>query len=333
MAEVPPALAAGPIQAGAMKKTMLFLALGATLVLPQASPGCTIPVFRFALEKWDLTPYDVLVYHRGPLPIKLEKALKPWSNALKKINLDLTVVDLDEKVDPKHAKVWEEFGKKAETPWMLVRSRSANVGDAPAWSGPCTPENLSNLVDSPMRRAILAHLTRGATVVWVLLTSDDEKADQAAYDLATRELRDLEIQIKLPEQPKDGMQLKLPLPLQVSLPLLVLDRNDPAEAAFVKLLLATEEELDQKKGPILFPMFGRGRALASLYEKDLTREVLVAATGFLCKECSCQVKELNPGVDLLMLADWDAHFAAMFKGRQPVPMPMVMPTALPRRGR
>ncbi|MBI2804520.1 MAG: hypothetical protein HYX68_05995 [Planctomycetes bacterium] len=314
-----------------MKKNLLLLIPMLLILAPRPVLGCTIPVFRYALEKWDLTPYDVVVYHRGPLPAELQTALKPWANALKKINLDLTIVDLDGKVDKKYAKWHKEFGKDAKTPWMLVRSRSANAVDAPAWSGPCTAANLNNLVDSPLRRAILAHLTRGSSMVYVLMTSADAKADRALYDMTLKELQGLEKKIKLPEQVKEGPQIKLPLPLKVSLPLLVLDRNDPAEALFVQLLLGTEDDLAKKKGPILFPIFGRGRALASLYEKDLTPQVIVAATSFLCKECSCQVKELNPGVDLLMLADWEAHFAAMFKGRQPVPMPKVLPTALPTR--
>ncbi len=312
-----------------MKRLFLSLLLGIAIFVPQQVDGCTIPVFRYALEKWELTPYDVLVYHHGPVPADLQKMLKTWTDAPNKANIDITVVDLDGKVSKIHQKLWDRWGKKDKGPWMLVRSQSNNAADIPAFSGPCTAANLDTNVDSPMRQAILAHLTRGASVVYVLLTSGDKDYDREVFDMATKELRFLEKKIKLPEQSKEGPQLKLPLPLKVSLPLLVLDRNRPEEAAFVQMLLATEDDLEKKKGPILFPIFGRGRSLGSLYEDNLTPKMVSAATEFLCKECSCQVKDLNPGVDLLMLAHWNAHFDVMFDKKEPVAMPKVMPTKLP----
>src|SRR5262249_34009543 len=42
---------------------------------------------------------------------------------------------------------------------------------------------------------------------------------------------------------------------------------------------------------------------------DLTAETLTDAAVFLTGRCSCQVKRLNPGVDLLVSADWDSIFA------------------------
>jgi len=29
--------------------------------------ACTIPVFRYALERWELTAYEIVVYHKAPL--------------------------------------------------------------------------------------------------------------------------------------------------------------------------------------------------------------------------------------------------------------------------
>ncbi|MSQ94512.1 MAG: hypothetical protein EXR98_08140 [Gemmataceae bacterium] len=312
-----------------MKKLLIAFLLGLAIYVPHEALGCTIPVFRYALEKWDLTPYDILVYNRGPLPADLQKTLKAWSDAPNKANIDISIIDLDGKLTKLQQKLWDRWGKKDKGPWMMVRSQSNNASDIPAFSGPCTEANLNTNLDSPMRQAILAHLTRGASVVYVILLSGDEDHDREVFDMATKELRFLEKKIKLPEQSKDGPQLKLPLPLKVSLPLLVLNRNDPAEAAFVQQLLATEDDLDKKKGPILFPIFGRGRSLGSLYEDNLTPKMVSAATEFLCKECSCQVKDLNPGVDLLMVAHWNAHFDAMFDGKEPVPMLKLMPTKLP----
>ncbi len=298
-----------------------LFSLGVLLALSiPAAPACTIPVFRYALEKWDLTPYEVLVFHRGPLPKETDAELKKWTDVRMKINLDVTLVDLDAKMSETNAKLWKREGDGKKTPFMLVRYHGVGVAEPSAWKGECTPANLRNVIDSPMRQKIIAQLTGGASVVYVLLTSGDDKADKDAHALAVKELADLEKKIKLPVQSDTGPKLRLPLELKVSLPLLVLDRKSAAEAGLISQLLNIEEDLDKVKGPILFPIFGRGRALGGLHGKELNAEILFRATQFLCKECSCQVKELNPGVDLIFHANWNDIFDRMFDKKDVSPL-------------
>ena len=311
-------------------RNFVRLALFAIAIyVPQHAHGCTIPVFRYALEKWELTPYEIMVYHRGPLPKDIAAALKQWSDAPNKANLDITLIDLDGKLTPKQQKLWKCDDDSDQTPFMMVRPQNADPSESSAWLGPCTVANLHSVLDSPMRQTILAHLTRGASTVWVLLASGDAKADQAVCALAMKELQLLEKRIKLPAQSDEGPKIQLPLPLKVSFPLIVLDRNRPDEAAFIRLLLATEERLTDMKGPILFPIFGRGRLLGSLCDqkKEITPEQIADVAKFLCRECSCQVKELNPGMDLLFVADWRDHFDKIYEGKEPVLMPPMMPAS------
>jgi hypothetical protein len=56
---------------------------------------------------------------------------------------------------------------------------------------------------------------------------------------------------------------------------------------------------------MVFPVFGRGRALLPLVGAGITEANITAAAGFLTGACSCEVKALNPGFDLLLPADWD----------------------------
>jgi len=320
-----------------MKKLIFAALLALAILLPAQAQACTIPVFRYALEKWDLTRYDIFVYHRGPLPAELQKTLKAWDDAPNKANLDITRIDLDAKVAPKLLKLWEREAKNAETPWMLVRYREAKDDDASAWSGPCTTANLQRVADSPMRQAILTHLTRGASHVFVMLTSDDAELDRTVHAKLQKDLAVLEKKIKLDAPAEiDLAKLRLPLPIKVSLPLLVMDRGKPDEAAFVNLLLATEAGLDKTKGPIVFPIFGRGRVLCSLSGEEID-DKLSFVTEFLCKGCSCDVKELNPGIDMLMLANWNEIFDGMYEGKEapstttkiaPLP-PTTVPVAAP----
>lgn len=312
-----------------MTKHLCWVLLGVFLLVPRSALGCTIPVFRYALEKWELTPYEIQIYHRGPLPNEVEKELKKWEAILpKQANLEITRIDLASKLTKAQAKRWAKEGDEKQTPWMIVRYGAADPADPSAWRGPCTVENISSLVDSPARRAILSHLTGGASTVWVLLTSDDPQKDRAVLDLLKKELQSLEARIKLPVQSDTGPQIKLPIPLKVGFPILVIDRNRAEEAGFVRLLLGTEERLADKTGPMVFPMFGRGRVLGSLIEKEISQEQILGVCQFLCRECSCQVKELNPGIDMLMRADWSEAFDKLYEGKTPFPMPKLSPSPL-----
>lgn len=314
-----------------MKTILCLVLVSFALLVPQKTQGCTIPVFRYALEKWELTPYEILVYHRGPLPADVAKELKKWSAAPNKANIDITLIDLDAKMTPAQQKFWKREGDEQQTPQMLVRYLAADPSEASAWRGPCTVANLHAILDSPMRRAILAHLTRGVSIVYILMTSDDAAKDRAALEMVTKELQMLERKIKVPVQSDDGPKLRLPLPLKVSFPVLVLDRNQPEEAAFVRLLLGTEERLAAMKGPIVFPIFGRGRVLGGLTGDEISPDQVMEVAKFLCRECSCQVKELNPGIDMLMTAHWNEMFDQMFEGKEPIAMPAMMPVYLSTR--
>ena len=44
-----------------------FSLLGLLLGSSPRAEACSVPVFRYALERWKASPYEVLVYHRGKL--------------------------------------------------------------------------------------------------------------------------------------------------------------------------------------------------------------------------------------------------------------------------
>lgn len=59
--------------------------------------------------------------------------------------------------------------------------------------------------------------------------------------------------------------------------------------------------------PLIVPVFGRGRALEVIPAKQLSESLVTDLTQFLCAACSCQVKEQNPGFDLLLDVDWELN--------------------------
>jgi hypothetical protein len=114
--------------------------------------------------------------------------------------------------------------------------------------------------------------------------------------------------IELPEIAADGPQLHSPLPLKLEFSILRLSRTDPREAALVKMLRVAEPELADSEDALVIPVIGRGRAISALAAARVNDQGVGAFAQFVCGQCSCEVKELNPGIDLLLAADWDVIF-------------------------
>jgi hypothetical protein len=58
--------------------------------------------------------------------------------------------------------------------------------------------------------------------------------------------------------------------------------------------------------------------------KGLNADMIMEAATFLIGACSCEAKELNPGVDLLFTAEWEQGLAAP-PPKQTVPQPLLKP--------
>jgi hypothetical protein len=78
----------------------------------------------------------------------------------------------------------------------------------------------------------------------------------------------------------------------------------------VAQLLNVVPDLQSVKSPIAYPVFGRALLMSPIYGKYLDHAHIDNWTEFAVGACSCQVKEQNPGVDLLVTADWDASLGA-----------------------
>ena len=88
-------------------------------------------------------------------------------------------------------------------------------------------------------------------------------------------------------------------------------RGDAKEKWLVDILLGLERDLRETQDPIVFMIYGRGRALFSCLGKGIHRDNLIQDVEFITGACSCTVKEQNPGVDLLMRRNWDAAAEAI----------------------
>jgi hypothetical protein len=154
-------------------------------------------------------------------------------------------------------------------------------------------------------------LLAGDTAVFLFLESGDAEYDRTTRERLDRILRDLEGTLELPPQAEEDLVVDDPSKgpeLVIRFSVVPVRRDDPREVVLVQSLLATESDLNELKGPMVFPVFGRGRALYAIVDKGIRADVVADAAAFLAGACSCQVKAQNPGVDLPLAAAWDAVF-------------------------
>jgi hypothetical protein len=276
--------------------------------------ACNVPVFRYALERWPADPYEILVFHRGtlgPADRALTDALAKLAEADTPVaNFTFERVDLAKKPDKVLLRLYESQPDKDNLPLLVVRYPAASGITESVWSGRLSAEVVRQLLDSPARREIVRRIVGGDSGVWILLECGDRVRDDAAAKILQAELLKLQQTLKLPEltaDPDDQLSGTGP-ELKLSFSQLRVSRSDPAEKLLVAILQRLEEKLPTDK-PMAFAVFGRGRALPPTIGRGINPDTLRADARFLTGPCTCKVKEQNPGVDLLIAADWEAPAA------------------------
>ena len=271
--------------------------------------GCNVPVFRYALERWTPGDYEAVVFHRGPLTSNLLSNLKSLEQEDKKPPANLTVrrVNLDEPLDEATADLWREQ-TNASLPWVALEFLLRGQSPVTFWTGSLTPDLATNLTISPARQQLAERLIKGHSAVWLFIESGHPTEDQAALKLLTSALKKQEQTLELPAAAPDDPPTRGASPVRIAFSVLRLERQHPLERFFLSQLLTGDRDLAKLAQPIVCPIFGRGRLLTALTGPQFTEEIIGEVCQFICGACSCQVKEMNPGRDLLMAADWDAVF-------------------------
>lgn len=274
--------------------------------------ACSVPVFRYALEHWEADPFQAIVFHRGALNAEQQaqlKALRPTDDPVRP-NVSVTDVDVAGDMSPDFLEVWKQQPQDSVLPRVVLRfprSSGLNTTITSASLGEAAKLNLTN---SPARREIIERLGDGQSAVWVMLDSGDAARDEDAAKLLQDRLDYLMSVMTLPELDQldiaNGLVSVGQDELRLEFSLLRISRNNADENTFTQMLLSTEPDLASVREPIVFPIFGRGRALYALVGKGIRAETIEEAATFLIGKCSCQVKEQNPGTDLLLTADWKA---------------------------
>ena len=277
--------------------------------------ACSVPVFRYALERWPADYYQVVVYHRGELTAEQKEIVDLLGEeglaGETFTNVFGVTCDLDAKEPKKELlELWKEQEKKAGAlPWVVVRYPWQTRIPVPAWSGPLTNANILALMDSPIRKDIAQRIVSGETAVWLLLESGNKEKDDAAFKLVKEQLEIAEKEIQPPEiDPADvamGYTSAEPGSLRIKFSVVRLSREASDEKMLVEFLLGTEPDLRDFNEPMVFPVFGRGRVLFALVGPGINEDNIAEALFILTGPCTCTIKAQNPGTDIVMGVDWD----------------------------
>lgn len=291
---------------------VLLLAISALAV------ACQVPVFRFALERWSADQYRYVVLCESELTESQQKLADSLAGLGKTGGAVpggpaagvLRVHRMTQQSDGFLQDLWRQRKVQSEPLLVCLFPRTAAVETAlPAFTCGLNDQAVRGVQGSPVRTELVKRLQSGESAVWLFLESGQADRDQAALERLEAGLRQQQGRLKLPtatEMEVTEQQLQeLKVPLKISFSVLKVNRSDAAEAFLVSCLLRSEEDLEQLSEPMAFPVFGRGRVLYALVGDGIAEGTISAACDFLTGPCSCQVKEQNPGFDLLLSCDWE----------------------------
>lgn len=311
-----------------VRKRTWLRGLGAIALFAWAAVAvraCNIPVFRYALERWRPDVSEFVVFHRGQLDADTATQLDQFKERLSSAgaNAELVLVDLAEekKVVQPHRQLWDQLSldkQLPQLPYVLVRLPHAR-GPLNAWHGSLEQALQSALTESPVRSELSKRLLSGDSIVWLMVRSPNEARNERVRKLVTEQCQILSSKIQLPEGiGLPGSELFSEVPLFLKFSLLEIEANDPREQFLLKVFENFQADAFRQGEPLLVPVFGRGRALEVIPADGVDESLLGDLTAFLCGACSCQVKEQNPGFDLLLAANWDQE---LFGENAPLPPP------------
>lgn len=272
--------------------------------------ACQVPVFRYALERWNSDQYRLLVLTDGPLGDSQQMALKRLEGTPElPAGAVVKIHDVSRSKDSLAKQLWKTYGSGSGPVMVaLYPERSSVDSEQVAFTSSISDSDVSLVVNSPVREQIVQNLSEGHSAVWVLVESGNAEKDQAALKTLQEQLEKDAEWLKLPSpeemEIKPELLASTKIKLQIQFSVVSVKKDDPREKFLVDSLLNSESDLRGFNEPMAFPVFGRGRVLYAVVGQGIAADTIRKASAFIVGPCSCQVKEQNPGFDLLLSCNW-----------------------------
>jgi hypothetical protein len=284
-----------------------------------AADACSVPVYRWALERWPAEPYVLRVFDGGDETRPLD-AVRQSKSA--------------------NVRVEEEAAREFDQGGRFDLLYPAGLTAAPVLQGQIHTLDAPALLNSPVRRELVRRLLDGQSAVWLLARCGDRKKDESAAAVLNERIALANKTLRLPDLAGDPVLDAPGAPnvagLRVEFSLLDIARDDESEAVLLRMLMGSEPDLDvTPREPVAFPVFGRGRVLYALVGPGINPEMIMKACAFIVGPCACEIKNENPGFDLLLEADWEsgAGGVKLAGSMELPPLPgtaLASPAAIPR---
>lgn len=276
------------------------------------SPACDTPVYRYAMYRWEPAPYEIYYFHDQPLDEQaervkglVEEVSRSEDKPVNAFFLPVSLTDDPElkRIPPDVRKAWQNQDERSVPTYWVVTPHGRRL-----FQGALDEATLRAMWDSPARTGMAQQLADGKAGVLVLLEGSDAAANDSAEQVAKELVAEVAGgKIELYLSPNEAMEDESDAAPRLEFGLTRISRTDPAEKWLVDALLSLEDDLRDEQfaaQPMIFAVFGRGRALPPFVGKGITRDNLLECVYFLTGACSCTVKEQNPGMDLLFAEDW-----------------------------
>ncbi|MDP6554478.1 MAG: hypothetical protein QGF59_00175 [Pirellulaceae bacterium] len=296
-----------------------LIGLLALLLTVGSSWACETPVYRYAMYRWQPTPYEVYSFHddsNSEAHAAVEEAIADVSEGTDNranvvfIPVNLTADPELNGLTPDIKAAWTSQKDRSLPSYLISTPYGVQI-----YSGKLDIGTIETLVESPARKLMAQQLEAGKIGVLLFLSGKDKKENERTKKILQGLVKEVgEGKISLYSAPSDDAASEEESATAnpgLELGLIEVKRDDKKEAWLVRSLLAMESDLPDESRPMVFLSYGRGRALLPYIGEGITRENLLREVEFISGACSCTVKEQNPGVDLLVRYDWDAASAAL----------------------
>jgi hypothetical protein len=266
----------------------------------------------YALNRWPPAPYQAIIIKDGTLNSKEQAALTKLKNSAEfnggNLNIIIRQFNSAKLSESSFAAAITDITRPVKDAQLYLFYPTVMEAKNHFWSGTLNTENVNKIINSPFRKKLADYLLRGNAGVFVILESDNDTTNNVTEVFLEKNLRKLEKEAALTAQKpitKDDHAYKgTAIPAKITYKTIKLPQNSTDDILVSSFINIAPELQKIKNQVMIFAVFGQGRALPPMIGKSITEENIKYISSFLTGECSCEVKDMNPGFDLLMNINW-----------------------------
>ncbi len=242
----------------------LFFAFLSTSII-----ACVVPVFRYALERWDAANFPCYIFSQGELTGDAKDAfniLREASTATSRCNISPVLVDINKKQNNPAIRnlINKNKGKKLPSLTLCFPGGSSVQGEF--LSATLTSQLAMQITHSPTLNELASRLMTGTTAVFLFVESGDKAKDIGARQMLSMEFSVLKAKLRLPvitkEMKPDWFDERRGPKLRIDFSIISISKSNPDEYVLLQTLRKGFPDFGSgKKDAFIFPVFGQGRCL------------------------------------------------------------------------